>query len=646
MMNLGNGSNGSVNSKDKELPPIPPPKDHQISSPLSLKSIHSNASVHSNTSIHSQTSNQSNDDSILQFKSLKRKNFKKLSLNNQDDLHSPALAGQIPQPDDTGSSANCLDELKKFETSSLRTKRGNIRAAPLLNLNNSNHHLSSLHSNSSNSSISNLNVNSSFQYNTPGSNRSSLSSNASINIAQSQRHIDPDSVSSTENIINQFSNLELNQLSTGTTTTSTNGSHPSINNSNSINTSNPHKHKFVRKPQTVISSISPTKSNSSMSSPKEPTSASTTGSINTRGTTNTSVSNADDTDGEEYKSSPVVSTTSTIKFNNKDLVTLKDLGSGNSGNVLKILHIPTQKIMAKKIIPIELKLIIQNQIIRELKILHECQSPYIIEFYGAFINKNTIVICMEYCNCGSLDKILSLVKPNQFPLPVLKKLTYSILSGLVYLYETHKIIHRDIKPSNVLMTHKGQFKLGDFGVSRELTNSLAVADTFVGTSTYMSPERIQGLEYGIKSDIWSMGLMLIELATGKSIWHDDNQSYSYDDEDNDKTILPKGHSHNGSGSYQGPEGILDLLQRIVNEEPPHLNNKISLVTKEPYDPELCKFIDYCLIKDDKARKSPWDLMSSDLECGFLADVNDGGLDKQVKSWAKNIRKLHKDKNES
>ena len=58
---------------------------------------------------------------------------------------------------------------------------------------------------------------------------------------------------------------------------------------------------------------------------------------------------------------------------------------------------------------------------------------------------------MEYCNCGSLDKILSLVRPNQFPLPVLKKLTYSILSGLVYLYETHKIIHRDIKPDNFLI---------------------------------------------------------------------------------------------------------------------------------------------------------------------------------------------------
>lgn len=626
-MQLGNKSNDTIGGdvkpthKDKDLPPIPPPKDSSRLSTSSIKSVQSN---------NSQASNQSDEDSILQFKSLKRKNFKKLSLNNQDDLITP----NNNHNNSASGDCNPMDELKKFETSSLRSKRGNIRAAPLLNLNNSSN---SIHSNNSNTSLSNFNLNANFQC-TPGSNRSSLSSNNSINIAQSQRHIDPDSVSSTDNIINLFSNLELNQPSSNASiTSSTNGSN---NNSN--------KHKFIRKRQTVISSISPTRSNSSMSSPKEPTSASTTASMNTRGTsmsttTNTSANTADfddnDDDDDNEKES---STTNTIKFNNKDLVTLKDLGSGNSGNVLKILHIPTQKIMAKKIIPIELKLIIQNQIIRELKILHECQSPFIIEFYGAFINNNTIVICMEYCNCGSLDKIVSLVKPNQFPLPVLKKLTYSILSGLVYLYETHKIIHRDIKPSNVLMTHKGQFKLGDFGVSRELTNSLAMADTFVGTSTYMSPERIQGLEYGIKSDVWSMGLMLIELATGKSIWHDDNQSYVYDD-DEDKTILPK----SVSGSYQGPEGILDLLQRIVNEEPPNLKNKINQITKQPYDSQLCQFVNYCLIKDDKARKSPWDLLSSDLpNCTFLADVNDPGIDKQVKSWAKGIRKLHKDKNDN
>ena len=72
----------------------------------------------------------------------------------------------------------------------------------------------------------------------------------------------------------------------------------------------------------------------------------------------------------------------------------------------------------------------------------------------------------------------------------------------------------------------------DFGVSRELTNSLAMADTFVGTSMYMSPERIQGLDYGVKSDVWSTGLMLIELASGVPVW-------SEDDNNNDEMRMTK-----------------------------------------------------------------------------------------------------------
>lgn len=504
MMGLNNNSLTSLGSnKDKKLPPIP------------------NAQSNNEESSH----NESTDDQILQSKTLKRKNFKKLSLD------APSTA---PAPR-TGLDSGPTDTSVRSPPNS---KNHRLRPAPLMNLNANVQH-------------NNLNIN------------------------QSNRNIDPDAHTSTDVIINHFSSLELSNM-------------------NQKNTA-----PGSRKRQTVISSISPTKSNDS--SPIDPT----LNSINLKD-----------------QQSPIA-TTSSIKLNNKDLLTLKSLGSGNSGTVTKILHIPTQKTMAKKIIHIDLKSVIQTQIIRELRILHECQSPFIIEFYGAFINNNnTIVICMEYCNCGSLDKILPLCEPKQFPLFVLKKLSYAILSGLTYLYTTHKIIHRDIKPSNVLMTHKGEFKLCDFGVLRELTNSLAMADTFVGTSTYMSPERIQGLNYGVKSDVWSMGLMLIELAKGSPIWVDDGEEES----------------------PQGPEGILDLLQRIVNESPPSLTKKTNPITDTRFDSKLCDFIDLCLIKDDSLRKSPWDLL--DQPHGFLAGVERGDYDKDVKYWAKGIRKLHKEKNES
>jgi serine/threonine protein kinase len=70
-----------------------------------------------------------------------------------------------------------------------------------------------------------------------------------------------------------------------------------------------------------------------------------------------------------------------------------------------------------------------------------------------------------------------------------------------------------VKPSNILVSSRGETKLCDFGVSGQLIDSMA--NTFVGTRSYMSPERLQGTHYSVQSDIWSMGLSLVEMAIGK-----------------------------------------------------------------------------------------------------------------------------------
>lgn len=93
-------------------------------------------------------------------------------------------------------------------------------------------------------------------------------------------------------------------------------------------------------------------------------------------------------------------------------------------------------------------------------------------------------MCMEFADKGSLD---SIYKKSGIPVDVLGQITLAIVVGLTYLYDNHRIIHRDVKPSNVLVFSSGQIKICDFGVSGELINS--VADTFVGTSIYMSVRR-------------------------------------------------------------------------------------------------------------------------------------------------------------
>ena len=178
----------------------------------------------------------------------------------------------------------------------------------------------------------------------------------------------------------------------------------------------------------------------------------------------------------------------------------------------------------------------------------------------------------------SLDRISKDFGPVR--VDVLGKIAEAILNGLNYLYEIHRIMHRDIKPSNVLVNSKGQIKLCDFGVSGELVNS--IADTFVGTSTYMAPERIQGSKYTIKSDVWSVGLTLMELAIGR---------FPFD----------ASETAAGDRASAGPMGILDLLQQIVHEPAP------KLPKSDAFPPILDQMIQKCLVKSPDDRPTPREL---------------------------------------
>lgn len=90
-----------------------------------------------------------------------------------------------------------------------------------------------------------------------------------------------------------------------------------------------------------------------------------------------------------------------LDFNNEDLIVLKELGSGNGGTVSKVQHAGTKNIMARKIIHVEAKKEVRKRIVKELEIMYECKSPYIIGFYGAFMNNTgDVVMCMEYMDVG------------------------------------------------------------------------------------------------------------------------------------------------------------------------------------------------------------------------------------------------------
>ena len=90
-----------------------------------------------------------------------------------------------------------------------------------------------------------------------------------------------------------------------------------------------------------------------------------------------------------------------------------------------------------------------------------------------------------------------------------------MLKGLEYLHKKMKVIHRDIKPSNLLINSEGRVKIADFGVSGKLESTTDQKNTWVGTVTYMSPERFRGDNYTADTDLWSLGLTIIECAWGR-----------------------------------------------------------------------------------------------------------------------------------
>jgi mitogen-activated protein kinase kinase 1 len=316
-------------------------------------------------------------------------------------------------------------------------------------------------------------------------------------------------------------------------------------------------------------------------------------------------------------------------LNAQDLERICVLGSGNGGVVMKVRHKRTNFVMARKMIHLEVKPAIVLQILRELKILDSCSSPYIVGFYGAFQSENEINICMEYMNGGSLDLIMR--KTGRIKERVLSIISQGVLKGLKYLRNEKAIIHRDVKPSNILVNSKGEIKLCDFGVSGNLIDSMA--NSFVGTRSYMSPERLQGTKYTILSDIWSFGLSLIEMALGRYPIPPPTDEEIDNLISSDGPVLPSPRSSTNradSVDDNSPKAlaIFELLDYIVNEPPPALPAR-------HFTPVFMEFVEKCLVKnpEDRARLdflmnheflSPDNIMSQD---EFARWIEEHGIDK-------------------
>lgn len=216
-----------------------------------------------------------------------------------------------------------------------------------------------------------------------------------------------------------------------------------------------------------------------------------------------------------------VSTYASVKQRVKlsDLIKLKGmsscLGKGVSGTVWKVMDQSVKEILALKEMKYEADDDKCRLIIQEMQIMLELDHPHIVACHGVFFNSGLFQIVMEFMDGGSLLDMLRQGDHRVEPY-VLQSVGKQVLLAMVYLHKEMRVIHRDVKPGNILLNLKGEVKLADFGVAsspRDTRESQCA--TWVGTVTYMSPERITGEKYAFNADVWAVGVMLVEAAIGR-----------------------------------------------------------------------------------------------------------------------------------
>ena len=200
------------------------------------------------------------------------------------------------------------------------------------------------------------------------------------------------------------------------------------------------------------------------------------------------------------------------------LIVEEIIGRGACSVVKRVKHIETGELFAmKEFFGIRNNSNKSDMLVKEIQGLrnaNDCKigSECLVKLLGGFFVDGTVNVVLEYMDGGSLTDLIRVTRSRSMSEQAIASVAYQVFHGVSSLHE-RRILHRDIKPANILYNMRGEVKLTDFGISsvgQELNT------TVIGTTKYLSPERLCASSYGKRSDIWSIGIVLIELAMGYS----------------------------------------------------------------------------------------------------------------------------------
>ncbi|XP_071083309.1 uncharacterized protein [Haliotis cracherodii] len=197
-----------------------------------------------------------------------------------------------------------------------------------------------------------------------------------------------------------------------------------------------------------------------------------------------------------------------------DYKIIRELGKGAFGTVYLIKHKRAQEWFALKTVDLSKANSAERASAeKEANLMRELDHDHVVRYVASTFNGSTLFIFTEYCEGGDLSHFLE-DSSGKLPEDLIVCWVYQTAEALKYLHQ-RKILHRDLKPQNIYLSGEGDVKLGDLGIARILDKGADMASTMAGTPCYMSPEIFQMKGYNHKTDIWSFGCVVYEMAAGE-----------------------------------------------------------------------------------------------------------------------------------